>query len=715
MNFIKTLAVAIIICVFVSNISVYGQSESSAEKYLQEVKNDVILTPGKQPAILKLLAQPKQVVAIAADHVFTFTGKKWHSKKLPGKWQTGCIDFKGTLWIGAPGLILNVEKNKKLPFPDTSTADSLFCMFWEDPNTLFVGTSKGLYCWKDEWKLVPETAGLKVRQIASGEYKKLWLATSGGLFCRENDKWLNLNGYVMDPGLKNDFYALANGPALNDIIFGSSLAVSQIAGDGEHWNYTGEDGLPFGPVTVLSYSKDDLWIGTPNGAIKKDVKWHYYHGKRWLPNNHVNDILRIDPNTIWIATPEGISEIRNVEMSLDQKSQRFETRLNQRHLRHNLVSDCQFSNPGDTTTSFCTTNDNDGLWTAIYLAAESFRYATTKSKDAYDNAVRTFLAMEKLQTVNPIPGFVARSYVAIDESTGHDGEWHVSSDGKWKWKGDTSSDEIVGHMFAYPIFYELVADETMKKRVKEVVRKLMSHIVDYNFQLVDLDGKATRWGVWTPDSLNNAPKWRYEKGINSLQILSFLESAYFVTGDSKFDQAYQNLINDHHYDKNMIQQKMFTPFEINHSDDELAFLPYYCLLRYTRDARLKETYSKSLLRSWKVEQPDKNPLWNIIASAGLERDCEISTAIEELQNYPMDIICWDVQNSHRWDLHRNPLNDRFNKPQATRVIPVAERGITKWNSNPYYLDYRGNGTREDDGAAWLLPYWMGKYHGFIKK
>jgi hypothetical protein len=268
-------------------------------------------------------------------------------------------------------------------------------------------------------------------------------------------------------------------------------------------------------------------------------------------------------------------------------------------------------------------------------------------------------------------------------------------------------------MFAYPLFYELVAKGEMKERVKSVVQKLMDHIVDNNFNLIDLDGKPTRWGVWSPDSLNGSNKWLYEKGINSLQILSFLESATFVTGDPKFAQAYQKLVKEHHYDQNMLVQKMYTPFEINHSDDELSFLPYYCLMRYSKDNELKTTYEKSLLRSWKAEQNDRIPIWNIISTAGLGTDCDMQVAVEELQEYPLDIIKWGVQNSQRWDLRKNPLTDRFGKPQATKPIPVAERGITKWNSNTFLFDYPGNGTTEDDGAAWLLPYWMGRYHGLI--
>ncbi|HSO86574.1 MAG TPA: two-component regulator propeller domain-containing protein, partial [Draconibacterium sp.] len=681
---------------------------------LQEIKNEITIPGEKEPDIIRLLKSGNNIIAVSKDKIFRYNGKSWNTEKLDFKCNTATTDSKGNIWLAGQGFVFNLTENKKIELPAEAKNDTLLCLFLENEKTVLVGTTKGLWSWKGSWAKIAETDGIRVNQIAKGEGEEIWLATSDGIFKRNNNEWLNLNDYVMDAGLLRNFFSIASGNNPGDVIFGSTYAVSKIAADGDHWNFTGEHGLPFGPVTTILQTENELWMGTANGAIKKDAKWHYYNGKRWLPGNKINDIFQTGKNTIWIATDKGISEIAQVDYSFEKKAAYFEKRINNRHLHHNLISDCRFEAPGDTASWSCHTNDNDGLWTSIYLAAECFRYAATGEKEAYDNAVRTFIAMEKLQTVNPIPGFVARSYVAIDESTGHDGEWHVSADGKWKWKGDTSSDEIVGHMFAYPLFYELVAQGEMKERVKAVVQKLMDHIVDNNFHLIDLDGKPTRWGVWSPDSLNGSDEWLYEKGINSLQILSFLESATFVTGDPKFEQACKKLIKEHQYDKNMLVQKMYTPFEINHSDDELSFLPLYGLMRYTKNSELKKSCEKSLLRSWKVEQNDRIPIWNIISTAGLGTDCDMSIAIEELQEYPLDIIKWEIYNSHRWDLRKNPLTDRFGKAQATHPIPVDERGITKWNSNTYLFDYPGNGTSEDDGAAWLLPYWLGIYHKLLR-
>jgi hypothetical protein len=37
----------------------------------------------------------------------------------------------------------------------------------------------------------------------------------------------------------------------------------------------------------------------------------------------------------------------------------------------------------------------------------------------------------------------------------------------------------------------------------------------------------------------------------------------------------------------------------------------------------------------------------------------------------------------------------------------------KWNGNPFVVDGGGGGRGEDDGGAFLLPYWMGRFHKII--
>jgi hypothetical protein len=183
---------------------------------------------------------------------------------------------------------------------------------------------------------------------------------------------------------------------------------------------------------------------------------------------------------------------------------------------------------------------------------------------------------------------------------------------------------------------------------------------------------------------------------------------------SRYAAAYRDLIQTHKYHWLTRNQKVMVPGHVNHSDDELAFLSYYPLLRYESDAALLDVYRQSLDRSWQIERPERNPLWNVIyavgaASADFDREATVAT----LRAIPMDLITWTVRNSDRQDVVVDPLSDRFKRRQALTVLPHDELPMLKWNANPYTLDGGNGGRSEDDGAYFLLPYWMGRYHDVL--
>ncbi|HEX5025438.1 MAG TPA: hypothetical protein VFV68_09200, partial [Agriterribacter sp.] len=504
-----------------------------------------------------------------------------------------------------------------------------------------------------------------------------------------------------------------------DLIFSAPRSIGCIAANCEHWMLRATDGLPYGPATSICATGQQLWLGTAKGAIQKDSAWHYYNGNRWLPAEQVNDILPL-PGKVWIATPAGISELRDVEMTLTKKAAHYDSIIDLRHNRRGLINISKLAVPGDVSTSYSENEDNDGLWTSCYLAAQCFRYAVTGDPDAQQKAIRTFEALERLETVTGIPGYPARSYAtAKDKVTAsrspHPKQWHFSPDGKWQWLDDTSSDEITGHMFTLSLFYELVADTTQKLRVKELINRIATHIVDHDYRLIDYDGKPTRWGIWHPDSLNNSPNWMYERGLNSLQLLSFLVTANHFTGNPKFEKAYQTLVQKHGYARNAVQAKMYGPFETSHSDDILNFFPYYGLLRYTHSDPDRNLYIKSLERSWQAVRNDRMPVWNVIASALLGKNCGLSTALEEIRQYPLDLVGWSMDNSHRWDVQVDPLVGRGGSLQAVQPLPTPESNISRWNTNPKSLNAgrKANGEIEETGTYFLFAYWMGRYYNFF--
>jgi hypothetical protein len=119
-----------------------------------------------------------------------------------------------------------------------------------------------------------------------------------------------------------------------------------------------------------------IWIGTRQGALRlrrDSTSREYLAGGRWLPDDHVTGI-GVAGDAIWIETGRGFSRIEYRPMTLADKSRVFVDRVQARHNRWGLTADSQLRVAGDLSTNQMASNDNDGLWTAMYVVAECFRY-----------------------------------------------------------------------------------------------------------------------------------------------------------------------------------------------------------------------------------------------------------------------------------------------------------------------------------------------------
>lgn len=695
-----------------------GTAQVKENYFLQDIQQPVPLPAGSAGNILRLFDTPDGIIAVTPKAIAVYANGKWNSRVLNRECIVAVADMEHRVWVISKDKAWIPGTKKEIALPPPAQKDTILCALWEDNKTLHIGTSGGLYTWNGKWSRQNEINTTRVNDMVPDAQHRLYVATMDGLWRRENNKWQNLDDVVMASANERKYFTLATGNDGADVFFSALRSVGCIAGNGDHKVWSSVNGLPYGPAKMIRWSGNDMWLGTDKGVIKKDTAWHYYNGKRWLSDNQVNDILALKNGAVWIATPEGINEIKQTSITLKQKADSYEQTIALRHNRRGLVNISRLSIPGDLSSSKTQNEDNDGLWTACYLAASCFRYAVTKEPAALESAVRTFEALERLETVSGIPGYPARSYAlasdqVVQSRSPHPKHWHSSPDGKWQWLDDTSSDEITGHLFALSLFYELVADDTQKQRVTGLINRIVTHIVDHNFLLIDFDGLPTRWGIWNPDSLNHSPHRMYERGLNSLQILSFLKTAFHYTGNKKFEAAYQTLTEQHGYAKNALYAKMFGPFENSHSDDILNFFPYYGLLRYAEGDSYHPLYVRSLERSWNAVRSDRMPVWNIIASALLGKNCDLDIALRELQQYPLDLIDWSMENSHRWDLLHDPLPDRQGKAQSVMPVPSAESSVSRWNTNPKQLNSGQGGKTEEAGTYFLFAYWMGRYYGFF--
>ncbi|MBI3696197.1 MAG: hypothetical protein HY238_15340 [Acidobacteria bacterium] len=474
---------------------------------------------------------------------------------------------------------------------------------------------------------------------------------------------------------------------------------------------------PIRTIRAVHQSEDGaVWVAGSAAVARftEERGWEYFAGRRYLPEGEVRELVVERPDRVWIRTDTAWSRIEFRPMTLEAKAEEFEKRIDLRHNRYGLVADSELTTPGDLASNRMIPSDNDGLWTAIYAGAECFRYAVTGSERARANARRSVEAMMRLEEITGQPGFPARSFIRKGDFRHRGGIWRDTQDGRFEWKADTSSDEIVGHFLAYTLYYDLVAGEDEKPRLRAIADRIMTRIMEDGYNLVDrVTGKPTTWGKWSVEYFDD-PRTGSDVALNSAEILSHLLVAHHMTGKAKYLEAYRRLIDDHGYARNTARYLELRR-EINYSDEELAMLSFYPLFLYEKDAGLRRIYGQGLDQWWQNIQREKNPLWIFIYQQATGRRAHTADAVWSLARYPMDLITWTVNNAPRADITWTSEPDRFKRAQIRELLPPDERRVHRWNTNVFSPDGGNGGRGEDDGAAFLLPYWMGRYHGFLSQ
>ena len=645
-------------------------------------------------------------------------------------------DSAGTIWLGSWNGLYQF-RNGSIAKTDGPTGPvSAICtkgktVYEMGPIGFWTGNTTG-------FKLKKAAVPRSVRDLLSDGKDGLWIASDVGLY-----HWTPSH---LEHTYKTDalIAAYVKGVAYNHDgkLWVGGLGGVTIQNDGKKGSELRvADGIPSTYVTAMRMAPDSaMWIGTQTGVVRfrKDGSRSLLFSRRWLMDDQVNDIAFDGEGTAWIATPQGVSAIRKREMTLASKSAFFYNVLMKRHIRAPWIAgQAHLRVPGDTTSWEPEDDDNDGEYTGNYLAMESFRYAATKDPVAGENAKKAFGFLKMLQEVTGTNGFFARTIVPATWTRMHDGNrtytereradelvkeprfkpvetrWHLSGDKKWLWKGDTSSDEMCGHMFGYYYYYQLVADAAEKKVIAAHVGKIVDYLMQHKLNFADMDGTATRWSVWSPDQLNRDPEWLPDRNQNSMEMLAFLKLAHFMTGNAKYQNEYLRLIEKEHYLDNMKEVTKQNPAWFIYFDVVLQAYLYPILIHCEQDPERLKFYKNHLEAWFQKRKDDHNPLINFIYNECLNKKAELKNSVDFLIDTPLDLVDWPIDHRKREDIQvvRTPV---LEDEQVNILQPASIRLTVRWDKNPWTLA-GGNPEVEREPVFWLLPYWMGRYLGMISK
>jgi ligand-binding sensor domain-containing protein len=361
---------------------------------------------------------------------------------------------------------------------ETGSPASVIAFAAEPDGTPWALAPNGVWRRGDTWKLIHDVDDdqmKKPRSLLPNGPGDAFVASATGLYglMGKRKYWLDLE---VRPGelLSTDTRALAR---LDEHHFLLATDKGLNLSDGQRgWHsFTGADGLPILDLTGVAVAGDGtVWLGSNDGLVRwKDGRWTYLASKRWLPDNHITAIAPATDGAVWVGTPKGLAHIHHRKMTLADKAAIYQKDLESRDRRHGYVTIMHLQSPGMLEGAMQEISDNDGLWTALYIASQSFRHAVTKSPEARAQASRSMKALLRLESITGISGFPARAICNVNEpqfgrrSLRSDSEWHESPiERDWYWKGETSSDELDGHYLGWHLFYDLAASEAEKAEVR---------------------------------------------------------------------------------------------------------------------------------------------------------------------------------------------------------------------------------------------------------
>jgi len=262
------------------------------------------------------------------------------------------------------------------------------------------------------------------------------------------------------------------------------------------------------------------------------------------------------------------------------------------------------------------------------------------------------------------------------------------------YKGDTSADELVGHMFIFKLIYDILGpeDPELKEMLITAADNLAGHLADNNHMLVDGSGQPTTWSDFSRTSFCASSAIPMAP-LHALVVLSIFKTASYITGFQKWENEYRMLALDPAYKYaevaaqyaeriqatlaylvgkeaspylvpvvNLISAGNFLDtvkrLAINHSDEEMAMLAFYVLFQLEGDKTLLSYYCSSLEDWWASMKYSENPLWYYIYQLAYPNKTVkdaygndiLKTAAWSLSRHPVDTVRYRASNKNRDDI-----------------------------------------------------------------
>lgn len=398
----------------------------------------------------------------------------------------------------------------------------------------------------------------------------------------------------------------------------------------------------------------------------------------------------------------------------------------------------------------------------------AYRAAMLGTDEAVAQVAERLQGLRALRRITGL-GIPGRAYEHRENIDGACGHWYMDAnhpeqhEGTGEFSGyrfwvETSRDQIAGNLWGHAIVHETLVDHPeLRALAAENIVSVTRHIWDHEMKMVDLDGLTTNFGMMSGYGFDGFDPYEMDltmaNGMNAIMLINWFQMTSLIAADegtrAAFAARLEHLISDednpepgrefeHSYLDTLLDNYAYAEYPPGSSyytnmkwyNVHMTFSTYFHAVRWAEDPSQRQALLdafRTLL--WEDKQPmdsgcDKpefrraqregNPhfSWQYLAAYG-DRDPEV--IFESLTQ----MMYWLA--SPRSDyMVEDPLGVETIPGQpdwACEPVPVHLRPQSSnylWHREPY-RHTGGNDTpgREDGGGDGFVPYWMGRYFGFV--
>jgi hypothetical protein len=293
----------------------------------------------------------------------------------------------------------------------------------------------------------------------------------------------------------------------------------------------------------------------------------------------------------------------------------------------------------------------------------------------------------------------------------------------WVWIGDASRDQYSGAVLGNALAYDLVDDPQVKENTRTFLTALADHVWDNGLKIMDPGGRMTKYGDMDGEKWEGFP---VPNGQSAVCDLAWFKTAYHVSGEERFAKYYRELAVKRKYvDIMRDYQWVYMGYSTKYYNVYMSNENWYILMRLENDPafiqRYREIYRDTLWLNTKDTATTRRGIREANAVTGPwymystgDRDPEVlyDTLWQMTQFQDPPFRDHVVENSKDPDIVKNPA---ASEPEAMYPLPFYKRAgdMVVWHRSPYALDGGSDSGEERTGCDYLLPYYMGRYYGYI--